>query len=264
MNTVEDVVRAVVAECSERGREVTFPDARAAVRERLDPLADQLGVSETSIVRQYVNATLVAAIAADLIPAEPGSGADAPPMPDPDSPQLRSLLNAARRAAPAVPSIVDALLMAVVYGWMEGHIEGEDLCRGCRRPDVVPDVGDGLGWFNVTSPLDTAPLPAAPYPDVDSLALSVVVANALTSVPPARRRDGIGAVYAAAVAGWLLGHLEGHDCDGCTHRGSDAHAPEMGRLRRGGGGLTGLLAVRDGRPGSVNPAPAPLARFTGQ
>ena len=67
------------------------------------------------------------------MPHDPAGGAPATPFPDPLSPVLdllvRHLVGEVRRTD--VP-LEDALRLAVMSGWYEGHIEGEDSCPGCR------------------------------------------------------------------------------------------------------------------------------------
>jgi hypothetical protein len=73
------------------------------------------------------------------------------PFPDPLSAVLdllvRHLVDAIRHCEVALE---DAVRLAVVSGWYEGHIEGEDTCPG--SPDDVCDGGRLAAVFLPTNP----------------------------------------------------------------------------------------------------------------
>jgi hypothetical protein len=60
MTTVSDLVDAVVRECAQRGVDMSDAQAaRAAVRIRVVPIANAMGVSEAAIVSGYADETMV-------------------------------------------------------------------------------------------------------------------------------------------------------------------------------------------------------------
>ncbi|MDT4980714.1 MAG: hypothetical protein QOG07_2593 [Pseudonocardiales bacterium] len=59
MTTVSDLVDAVVRGCAQRGVDMSDAQARAAVRIRVVPIANAMGVSEAAIVSGYADETMV-------------------------------------------------------------------------------------------------------------------------------------------------------------------------------------------------------------
>jgi hypothetical protein len=63
-----------------------------------------------------------------------------PPFPDPESPVLKIIVRAAVEAVNSGEATVEqAVLHAAVHGWYEGHIQGEDICRGCDFRGEIRD-----------------------------------------------------------------------------------------------------------------------------
>jgi hypothetical protein len=61
------------------------------------------------------------------------------PFPNPDSPILNLIVNSAIGAMQSGEVDAEgAILHAAVHAWSEGHIEGEDVCRGCDFRGEVP------------------------------------------------------------------------------------------------------------------------------
>ncbi len=79
---------------------------------------------------------------------QPTGSAPATPFPDPLSPVLDLLVRhvvaeVRRSAAP----LEDAVRLAVVSGWYEGHIEGEDSCHGCDYRGDDPAYATSMRYY---------------------------------------------------------------------------------------------------------------------
>lgn len=71
-----------------------------------------------------------------------------PPFPSPDSAILDVIIaDAVDAFNNGEVDIHGAVLHAAVYGWYEGHVEGEDVCPGCtHRIGKLPHTIDRAPW----------------------------------------------------------------------------------------------------------------------
>ncbi|AEN10819.1 MULTISPECIES: hypothetical protein [unclassified Streptomyces] len=62
-----------------------------------------------------------------------------PPFPSPDNSVLRLIVGSAVESVRnGEASVEEAILHAVVHGWYEGHVQGEDECPGCDFRGELP------------------------------------------------------------------------------------------------------------------------------
>ena len=66
-----------------------------------------------------------------------------PPFPSPDNAVFRLIVgNAIASVTSGESSVEEAILHAAVHGCYEGHIQGEDECRGCDFRGKLPKSGN--------------------------------------------------------------------------------------------------------------------------
>lgn len=61
-----------------------------------------------------------------------------PPFPDPTSEVFALVIHGARDVLRRGGSVDEAITVAAVNAWYEGHIQGEDVCRGCDYRGLLP------------------------------------------------------------------------------------------------------------------------------